>query len=223
MTCRFTTNKLLSAVEETKHTITTSEGKTKHKKLASKPIKFQPSRKPEERRKPTNRCRRCGKLCQGEFSDIHKRVYGIPRSPQEPCSSYTLPTMPQKRSTYSDIITAHAETDAPEPQAATSADEQREEQNPTAEETQPKEDNTSEANTPLPTTPIQCGTSHGPRPSQREDEQKTTPIRATVIAEGTSETGITNKEKGKTEIEEIKLKNNKVTLNNQLIFVDQIG
>ena len=86
------------------------------------------------------------------------------------------------------------------------------EQNPTAEETQPKEDNRSETNTPLPTTPIQCSTGHGPRPSQREDEQQTTPIRATVIAEGTSETGITNKEKGKTETKEMKLKNNKVTV-----------
>ena len=45
----FKTNKLLTAVKETKHTITTSEGKTIHKKLASKPIKFQLSRKPEER------------------------------------------------------------------------------------------------------------------------------------------------------------------------------
>ena len=52
-------------MKETKHTITTSEGKRIHKKLASKPIKFQLSRKPEERRKPTNRCRRCGNFCQG--------------------------------------------------------------------------------------------------------------------------------------------------------------
>ena len=32
--CRFKTNKLLTAVKETKQTITTSEGKTMHKKLA---------------------------------------------------------------------------------------------------------------------------------------------------------------------------------------------
>ena len=48
--CRFKTNKLLTAVKETKHTITTSEGKTIHKKLASIPVKFQLSRKPEEKR-----------------------------------------------------------------------------------------------------------------------------------------------------------------------------
>ena len=33
--------------------------------------------------------------------------------------------MPQKRSTYGDIVTTHTGTDAPEPRAATPADEQR--------------------------------------------------------------------------------------------------
>ena len=98
--------------------------------------------------------------------------------------------MLQKRSTYGDILTASAETDHPEPQAATLADdtEQQEEQTPIAEETQPEEDSIPESNTPLPTTPIQCTTSHGPRPAQREDEQQTTPIRATVTAGEASET-----------------------------------
>ena len=90
-------------------------------------------------------------------------MYGIPKSPQEPCSSYTLPTMPRKLSTYGDITTTHTETDAHEPQAAITTDKQHEERNPTAEETQLEEDNAPEANTPLPTTPIQCSTSHGPR------------------------------------------------------------
>ena len=53
MKCRFKTNKILTAVNETKHTKTTSEGTVIHKKLASKPIKFQSSKKPEEKRKPT--------------------------------------------------------------------------------------------------------------------------------------------------------------------------
>ena len=141
--CRFKTNKLLTAVKETKHTITTSEGKIIQEKLASKPINFQLSRRPEERRNPTNRCRRCGKFYQGEYCELNKKVYGIPKSPQEPCSSYTLPTMPQERSTYGDIITANTGTDAPEPQAITPADEQQEEHTPTAEETQSK-NNTSE-------------------------------------------------------------------------------
>ena len=77
---------MLTAIKETKHTVTTSEGKTIHKKLASKPVKFQLWRKPEEKRRPTNKCRRCGKFCQGEICDTHKRVYGIPKGQQEPCS-----------------------------------------------------------------------------------------------------------------------------------------
>ena len=179
MKCRFKINKLLTVVKGTKHTITTSEGKTIHKKLASNPVKFQLSRKPGEKRKSTNKCRRCGKFCQGEFCDTHKRVYGIPKSPQEPCSSRTVPAIPQKRSTYSDIVTTHTETDEKESQAATTTAQQHEEQKTAAEETQPEENDTPEVNTPLPTTPIQCCTSHGPCPSQKDDDQQTTPIRAT--------------------------------------------
>ena len=131
--CRFKTNKPLTAVKETKHAITTSEGKTIHKKLASKPIKFQLSRKPEERRKPTNRCRRCGKFCQGKYCDTHKRVYVIPRDSQEPPSSHTLPTTPQERSTYGNFHETNQEMDTPEPQTATQADEIQKEHSPTAE------------------------------------------------------------------------------------------
>ena len=65
-------------------------------------------------------------------------------------------------------------------------------------------------NTPLPTTLIQCSTSHGPCSSQK-DEDQTTPIRATVTAEIPAETEKANKEKGKTDIKEIKQRNNKVT------------
>ena len=46
MKCRFKTNKILTAVNETKHTVTTSEGKITPQKLASKPEKFQLSKKP---------------------------------------------------------------------------------------------------------------------------------------------------------------------------------
>ena len=66
MKCGFKTNKILTAVSETGHTITTSEGKVIHKKLASRPLNFQTSRKPEDQRRPTNRCRRCGKFSSDE-------------------------------------------------------------------------------------------------------------------------------------------------------------
>ena len=45
MKCRFKTNKILTAANETKHTITTTDGKVIHKKLASNPLKFQPAKK----------------------------------------------------------------------------------------------------------------------------------------------------------------------------------
>ena len=75
MKCRFKTNKILTAVNETKHTITTSDGKIIHKKLASKPIKFQLPKKPEEKKKPTNRCVRCGKFSQGKYCETGVRYH----------------------------------------------------------------------------------------------------------------------------------------------------
>ena len=211
MKCRFKTNKPLTAVKETKHTITTSEGRIIHKNLASKAIKFQLSRKSEERRKPTNRCSRCGKFCQGEYCDTHKRVYGIPKVPQQPSSSHTLPKRPQKRSFFGDILETNEEIDISKSQTDTLADEIQKVQSPGVEKIPSEEDNTPETNTPLPATPIQCSTSHGPCPSQKADEPPTTPIRATVTAEGPPETGVTKKDKGKIETKEINLKNSKVT------------
>ena len=92
-------------------------------------------------------------------------------------------------------------------QTDTLADEIQKEQSPTVEKIPSEEDNTPETNTP-----IQWSTSHGPCPSQKGDEPPTTPIRATVTAEGPPETAVTNKEKCKIEIKEIKLKMNKVTI-----------
>ena len=84
MKCGFKTNKILTAVSETGHTIITSEGKVIHKKLASRPLNFQTSRKPEDQRKPTNRCRRCGKFSSGELCETHLRLQA-PATP--PCQS----------------------------------------------------------------------------------------------------------------------------------------
>ena len=51
MKCGFKTNKILPAVKETDHTVTTSEGRIIHKNLASKPLKFQTSRRTDELQK----------------------------------------------------------------------------------------------------------------------------------------------------------------------------
>ena len=56
MKCRFKTNKISTAARESKHTITTTDGKTIHKKLASNPLELQPSEKAEKARKRTKRC-----------------------------------------------------------------------------------------------------------------------------------------------------------------------
>ena len=186
MKCRFKTNKILTAVNETKHTITTSEGKVIHEKLASKPIKVQSSEKPEEKRKQTNRCIRCGKFSQGNFCDTHTRVYGVTKDTDGPNCSYTLPTMPEKRWTYGDATVTDTESDNQNKQDETAEkDEPPTNNTTTATEIQPTEEEiTPEINTPPPSTPVQCSTSYGTRPTRPEGEQQT-PIRATVSAEVT--------------------------------------
>ena len=197
MKCSFKTNRMLTAVNETKHTITTSEGKVIHKKLASKPIKFQSTKKPEEKRKQTNRCIRCGKFSQGNYCDTHKRVYGVTKDTDGPSCSYTLPTMPEKRLTYGDATVMDTESDSQNKQDETAEkDEPPTNNTTTATEIQPTEEEvTPEINTPPPSTPVQCSTSYGTRPNQPEGEQQT-PIRATVSAEVTPKKVSPGHEKG---------------------------
>ena len=100
MKCGFKTNKILTAVAETGHTITTSEGRIIHKNLASMPLNFQTSRKPEDQRKPRNRCRRCGKFSSGERCETHLRLEATRQDDNnnEPSTSHTtMPTMPAKK------------------------------------------------------------------------------------------------------------------------------
>ena len=92
MKCRFKTDKILIAAKETKHTITTTEGKLIHKKLASKPLKFQPSKKPDETRKPTMRCKRCGRFSNGDLCYTHKRLYNKQDDQKTSTSGMTFPT-----------------------------------------------------------------------------------------------------------------------------------
>ena len=105
MNCRFKTDKILTAAKETKHTITTTEGKLIHKKLASKPLKFQPSKKPDETRKPTMRCKRCGRFSNGDLCDTHKRLYNKQDDQKTSTSGMTFPTMPAERPTVTPDIT----------------------------------------------------------------------------------------------------------------------
>ena len=98
MKCGFKTNKVLTAVKETDHTVTTSEGKVIHKKLASKPLKFQTLKKTEEQRRAISRCRKCGKFSSGELCEAHRNLDNNNNDALEgPSTSHALPTMPEKR------------------------------------------------------------------------------------------------------------------------------
>ena len=75
MKSRFKTNKLLSPIKETDHILTTADGKVIHKKLASNPLKVQPTKRSEETRKSTNRCRRCGRFSHHDCCETHKGLW----------------------------------------------------------------------------------------------------------------------------------------------------
>ena len=66
------------------------------KKLASNPLKFQPTKKAEEPRKPTNRCTRCGQFSHDDLCDTHKRIRSEQQG-QSTSADETIPTMPIER------------------------------------------------------------------------------------------------------------------------------
>ena len=106
MKCGFKTDKILTVIKETDHTITTSEGKIIHEKLASKPLKFQTSRKRDEQRKTISRCRRCGKLSSDEYCETHRRLRtdGDLNNNQADNDAGPSHTMLSKNPTYSRVV-----------------------------------------------------------------------------------------------------------------------
>ena len=105
--------------------------------------------------------------------------------------------MPEKRSTYGDVIITNTESDSPNTQdEPAEKSESRTNTTTTVTETHPnEEENTPEVNTPPPSTPVQRSTSYGTLPTQPEGELQT-PIRATVRAEITPKKGTTSPRKG---------------------------
>ena len=105
MKCGFKTNKILTAIKETDHTVTTSDGRTIHKKLASKPLKFQTSKKTDEQKKAITRCKRCGKFSSGKFCEAHRHLDNNNNDAEEgPSTSRALPTITTKKK-YKRVIT----------------------------------------------------------------------------------------------------------------------
>ena len=169
MKCGFKTNKILTAVAETDHTVTTSEGRVIHLKMASRPLKFQTSRKPEEPRKATNRCHRCGKFSSGELCETHLRIRAARQDDNnnEPSTSHTLPTMPttstKKKRAYSRVITYDSSSHDSEPNSnhadKDSSDEEEELPDDTVLRTEiGREIDRIRSQTPMPASPIGCST-----------------------------------------------------------------
>ena len=110
MKCGFKTDKILTAIKETDHTVTTSEGKIIHKKLASKRLKFQTSGQPDDQRKTISSCRRCGKFSSGENCETHRRLrpegnLNNNQADNDAGPSHTMPTMPSKKPSYNRVVT----------------------------------------------------------------------------------------------------------------------
>ena len=103
--------------------------------------------------------------------------------------------MPEKRSTYGDVIEPSngqdVSTEEKEPQASNTTG--------TAETQRYEEETAPEIHTPPPSTPVQCSTSYGTQPTQPEGEQQT-PIRATASTEATSKKRTASPRKGNLKI-----------------------
>ena len=79
-------------------------GKLFIKKLASNPLKFQPTKKTEETRKPTNRRTRCGRFSNEDLCDTRKRIRSKQQG-QSTSADKEMPTMPIERTEVQSDIT----------------------------------------------------------------------------------------------------------------------
>ena len=167
MKCGIKSNKILTALAETDHTVTTSEGRVIHRKLASRPLKFQTSRKPEEPRKDTNRCRRCGKFSSGELCETHLRIRAARQDDNnnELSTSRTLPTMPttstKKKRAHTRVIIYDSSSHDSVPKNHADKDSSNEEKLPddTVLRTEiGREIDRIRSQTPMPASPIGCST-----------------------------------------------------------------
>ena len=183
MKCGFKTNKVLTAVAETGHTVTTSEGRVIHKKLASKPLKLQISRKPEEQRRPTNRCRRCGKFSSGEWCETHLRLEAARQdnNNNEPSTSHTtIPTMPSKKRSYSRVVLYDSSSNDSGPinnQADTTTSEEENTDDITLKDMIGREVERIRSETPMPSSPIGCSTELIPPEDTTQPDTSGMPIR----------------------------------------------
>ena len=213
MKCRYKTNKPISAVKETEHTVTTAQGKMIHKKLASNRINFQPSKKPEDIKKPTMRCKRCGRFSNGEFCRTHQRLMmESNRTADQPCSSKTLPIMPSRECTVIPYITVISDNNSVSVEEIPNTVESEPEIIVTTEEkcpdgsNPPTADHQSPAMTETVASPVGCSTertSKGPI-SDNDNAPSTLYYKSTTVGKGIVDIGL---EGGGEEIETIQAEN----------------
>ena len=184
MKCRFKTDKILTAAKESKHTITTTDGKTIHRKLASNPLKFQLSKKADETRKPTKRCTRCGRFSNEDLCDTHKRVKS--EQQKQSTSAETFPTMPAKQTEEIPDITVISDsqsskveelpsTEFIDPEITVTADIKYDNGN-----TDEKADKPEENQTPSIPPPVSCSTELAHRRTTEDADQTPTGSRQKV-------------------------------------------
>ena len=155
-----------------------------HKNLASKPLKFQTSRKPEEQRRPTNRCRRCGKFSSGELCETHLRLEAARQDSNnnEPSTSHTtIPTMPSKKRPYSRVVpydSSSNDSESTSNQADMTTSEEEDTEDITLKAMIEREVERIRSETPMPTSPIGCSTELAPPEDTAQPGTSGTPIRS---------------------------------------------
>ena len=195
MKCGFKTNKILTAVKETDHNVTSSDGKTIHKKLAYKPLKFQTSRKTDEQKKAITRCKKCGKFSSGKFCEAHRHLDNNNNDAEEgPSTSRALPTMPTKRK-YKRVVTYDSSSRESKAADSSSGEDNRysgrEEEDPEETDLGAEIGRNIERlreQTPAPTTQVGCSTGRASNPPQSDVQgtpihRQTTPDTGNETAE----------------------------------------
>ena len=81
-------------------------------------MKFQPSKRSEESRKPTSRCRRCRKFSQGDYCETHKQLMAEAENKTGPSDqSYTsksFPKLPIREPEERTVITITSDSQTPD-------------------------------------------------------------------------------------------------------------
>ena len=152
---------------------------------------FQTSNKPEDQRRATNRCRRCGKFSNGELCETHLRLETARQDANnntesnEPGTSYTLPMKPAKKKRLYNRVVMHDSSSCDSEATSNHAD-----KNSSGEENTPedaalraeigREIERMRSQTPMPTSPIGCST--GIATDAAQPDTSGTPIRGQSAA-----------------------------------------